>query len=259
MIAGLLALVALAGVLTGLWQRSRIRELKARLDVTSIELQSVQQSCALLAPAGVVQRVVSEGLNEVAENKVITVMFTDLVGYTTMSEQLEPRRMAEILNCYFQCVSDAVTENRGRIGTYLGDGILSYFGAIEPNPWQCNDAVAAALALRDAIERLGQDLETRGLPRIAVGMGIHRGPGLAGLIGSRDRREFAVVGRTVNLAARVQALTRVHETDILLTPSVREQLDPRFQLEEMPATLVKGIADPVVTYALRGPAEKVFG
>ena len=210
----------------------------------------MQQSCELLAPAGVVQRVMSEGLDEIAERKIVTVMFTDLVGYTAMSEQLEPQVMARIVNGYFQRVSDAVTEHRGRIGTYLGDGILSYFGALEPNPWQCNDAVNTALALRAAIVAYAGELEQEGLPRVSVGIGIHRGPGLAGLIGSRERREYAVIGRTVNLAARVQALTRTHHSDILLTEAVREHLDPRFQLQAMPATPVKGIAEPVVTYAV---------
>jgi class 3 adenylate cyclase len=246
-------LAAAAGIVLAafaLRQHLRARALESRLAATSAELQRVQQSCALLAPAGVVQRVVSEGLDEIAERKIVTVMFTDLVGYTAMSEQLEPPVMARILNGYFQRVSDAVMEHRGRIGTYLGDGILSYFGALEPNPWQCNDAVKAALALRDAITAYAGELAQERLPRVAVGIGIHRGPGLAGLIGSRERREYTVIGRTVNLAARVQALTRVHNVDILLTEAVREQLDPRFRLQAMPATPVKGIAEPVVTYSV---------
>lgn len=246
-----LAIAAAAGLAVfALRQHRRAGALEARLTATIAELQRVQQSCALLAPAGVVQRALSEGLDEMAERKIVTVMFTDLVGYTAMSEQLDPHALARILNGYFQRVSDAVMEHRGRIGTYLGDGILSYFGALEPNPWQCNDAVGAALALRAAIAAYDADLQKEGLPAVSVGVGIHRGPGLAGLIGSRERREYTVIGRTVNLAARVQALTRTHGADILITEAVREQLDPRFRLEAKPATAVKGIADPVVTYAV---------
>ncbi len=158
--------------------------------------------------------------------------------------------LSKLLNGYFQRAADAITGNRGHVSTFLGDGILAYFGALEPNPWQCNDAARAALAMRDAMRAYSSELEREGLPRLAVCIGIHRGPGLAGLIGSRDRMEYSVVGRTVNLAARVQALTRAHDVDILLTDSVREQLDPRFVLKAMPAMPVKGIAEPVVTYAL---------
>jgi adenylate cyclase len=160
--------------------------------------------------------------------------------------------LAGVLNGYFELVSDSVAEHRGRIGTFLGDGILIFFGALEPNPWQCNDAVGAALAIRAALEVYNAKLDRTGLPRIAIGVGIHRGPGLAGLIGSRDRREYTVVGPTLNLAARVQTLTREHGCDILLTESVRGELDPRFTLAQMPAVPVKGVADPIVTYAVTG-------
>lgn len=246
----MLVLAAAAGLI--LWQQHRVRALRARVEQDAIELQRLQQSCALLAPAGVVERLFSDGPESIAEHKVFTAMFTDLVGYTALSGRLDPPTLARVLNGYFQLVSDSVAEHRGRVGTFLGDGILIFFGALEPNPWQCDDAAQAALAIRAALARYNRELEGEGLPRIAVGVGIHRGPGLAGLIGSRDRREYTVVGPTLNLAARVQGLTREHGRDILLTEAVREKLDPRFELAPMPAVAVKGIAEPVVTYAVVG-------
>ena len=246
----LLALAAAAGLF--LWQQRRVRELRARIESSTAELQRLQQSCALLAPSGVVERLFSDGPESIAEHKVFTAMFTDLVGYTALAERLDPKQLAEVLNGYFQLVSDSVVEHRGRIGTFLGDGILIFFGALEPNPWQCNDAAQAGLAIRAALKGYNADLERAGLPRIQIGVGIHRGPGLAGLIGSRDRREYTVVGPTLNMAARVQTLTREHGHDILVTESVREHLDPRFALAAMPAVPVKGIAEPVVTYAVLG-------
>ncbi len=245
-----LVLAAAAGLIA--WQRHRMRELRAHIEASAAELQRLQQSCALLAPAGVVERLFSDGLESIAEHKVFTAMFTDLVGYTALAERLDPASLAGVLNGYFQLVSDSVTEHRGRVGTFLGDGILIFFGALEPNPWQCDDAAEAALAIRSALERYNAELERKGLPRIAIGVGIHRGPGLAGLIGSRERREYTVVGPTLNLAARVQTLTREHGHDILLTESVRKELDPRFKLATMPAVPVKGIAEAVVTYAVLG-------
>jgi class 3 adenylate cyclase len=249
--AAVLVLLAVAAALL-VWQRQRMRELGARVETAAAELQRLQQSCALLAPAGVVERLFAEGPESVAEHKVFTAMFADLAGYTALSGKLDPNTLAGVLNGYFQLVSDGVAEHRGRVGTFLGDGILVFFGALQPNPWQCDDAVAAALAIRAALERYNSELERSGLPRIAVGIGIHRGPGLAGLFGSLDRREYTVVGPTLNLAARVQALTREHGRDILLTESVREHLDSRFELMPMRALPVKGIAEPVVTYAVLG-------
>ena len=251
----LLVLAAAAGLCA--WQQQRLRALRARIEASAVELQRLQQSCALLAPAGVVDRLFTDGPESIAEHKVFTAMFTDLVGYTALAERIDPKSLANVLNGYFQLVSDSVTEHRGRVGTFLGDGILIFFGALEPNPWQCDDAVQAALAIRAALERYNAELEGSGLPRIAIGVGIHRGPGLAGLIGSRDRREYTVVGPTLNLAARVQTLTREHGRDILITGSVREQLDPRFELMPMPAVPVKGIDEPVVTYAVLSAKEAV--
>jgi adenylate cyclase len=105
--------------------------------------------------------------------------------------------------------------------------------------------------MRAAIRDYNAELAREGLPPLAVGIGIHRGPGLAGLVGSRERMEYGFVGRTVNVAARVQALTRTHQVDILVTEALCAELDARFVLTAMPAEAVKGIAEPVVTYAVR--------
>jgi len=251
--AGLVLLIVLAGALYR--QSRRCQSLRVQLEAAAGELQHLQDACSRLAPAGVVQRLVVDGLKAgpeaTAERKVVTALFADLVGYTAMSERLEPADLARVLNGYFQRMSDAIHEHRGHVSTFLGDGILAYFGALQPNPWQCNDAVRAALAMRAAIREYSAELTREGLPPLAVGIGIHRGPGLAGLVGSRERMEYAFVGRTVNLAARVQGLTRVHQVDILVTEALRAELDTRFVLTPMPAESVKGIAEPVVTYAVR--------
>jgi class 3 adenylate cyclase len=250
------ALLLLAVLAAALYRQSRRADsLQAQLDAAAAELQHLQEACARLAPAGVVQRLVADGVKAspetAAERKVVTALFADLVGFTAMSERLEPVVLARVLNGYFQRMSDAIHEHRGHVSTFLGDGILAYFGALQPNPWQCDDAVRAALAMRAAIREYNAELTAEGLPPLAVGIGIHRGPGLAGLVGSRERMEYAFVGRTVNLAARVQALTRIHQVDILVTEALRAELDTRFVLAPMPAQTVKGIAEPVVTYAVR--------
>lgn len=251
------AVLALLAILAGaLYRQSRrTASLQLQLDAAAAELQHLQEACSRLAPAGVVQWLVADGVKSgievAAERKVVTALFADLVGYTAISERLEPAVLARMLNGYFQRMSDAIHEHRGHVSTFLGDGILAYFGALQPNPWQCNDAVRAALAMRAAIGEYNVELAREGLPPLAVGIGIHRGPGLAGLVGSRERMEYAFVGRTVNLAARVQALTRTHQVDILVTEALRAELDTRFVLAPMPAEPVKGIAEPVVTYAVQ--------
>lgn len=249
---GLGVALALLAVLTIGWRGERrvTQALRAQLDTLARQLESFQQACARLAPAGLVQQLASVGAEAAAERKVVTALFVDLMGYTALSEKLDAPVLARLLNGYFERVADAIGEHRGHVSTFLGDGILAYFGALEPNPWQCNDSAHAALAIRAAIADYSRELEAEGLPPIGVGVGIHRGAGLAGLLGSRDRREYMVIGSTVNLAARVQSLTREHGVDVLVTDAVREQLDARFALKAMPARSVKGIAEPVVTFSL---------
>ena len=249
----LAVLGVLLAALYGQWRRNQ--RLQAQLESAAVDLQHLQEACSRLAPAGVVQRLVADGVGPgaqtPAERKVVTALFADVVGYTALSEKLDPAVLARVLNGYFQRVSDAVHDHRGHVSTYLGDGILAYFGALQPNPWQCDDAVRAALAMRVAIRDYNVELAREGLPPLAIGIGIHRGPGLAGLIGSRERMEYGFVGPTVNMAARVQALTRTHEVDILVTDALRAELDSKFVLTAMPPEMVKGIAEPVLTYAVR--------
>lgn len=232
-------------------QRRRIGGLEAQLETASADLQRLQQSCARLAPGDVVERLVAGGAEASAERKEVTVLFADIVGYTALSERLEPPLLVLVLNGYFQRMCEAIAAHRGHVSTFLGDGILAYFGALQRNPWQSDDAARAALQMRAALAIYNRELAAQGLPPLGIGIGLHRGQGLAAMIGSRDRMEYAFVGRTVNLAARVQSLTRSHGVDILVTGPVCAALDPSFELQRMPPMDVKGIAEPVVTFALK--------
>ena len=254
-----LAAVALLVLAFVLWQqRRRSAALQRQLDLAAAELQQLQQACARLAPAGVVDRMVADGLHGAAEmpaeRKVVTALFSDLVGFTAMSEKLAPPVLARILDGYFQRVSDAVHAHSGHVSTWLGDGMLAYFGALRPNPWQCADAVRC----RAGDDRGDPQLQRGAGPRRSAAAGLrHRHPprpGLAGMIGSRERREYGFVGRTVNLAARVQSLTRTHGVEILVTEAVRAELGDVFELNAMPPERVKGIDEPVATSAVVGVA-----
>jgi class 3 adenylate cyclase len=168
---------------------------------------------------------------------------------TALSEGMEPALLVQILNGYFARMSRAIAEYRGHVSKFIGNGILALFGALEPNPWH---AVRAALAMREALEEYNEELALAGQPALRVGIGLHRGVAVAGVIGSEELVEFTVVGSTVNLASRVVHLTRRQAADILITAAVREVLDARFALQELPAAAVAGISEPVVTYAVEG-------
>jgi adenylate cyclase len=245
--------VVLAAALLHLLLRARRESsrLRARLEGASQDLQRLQAAFSLFAPEDVVDRIASSGVPTQGERREITALFADLVGFTALSEAVEPSTLVRILNGYFQLTSRAITEHRGHVSTFIGDGVLALFGAHQPNPWQGADAVHAALAIRKALERYNHELEAEGLPTLSVGVGIHRGVGVAGVVGSDHLKEFAIVGRVVNLAARVQQLTRAHQVDVLITEDVQKTLDSRFTLRRLPASELKGIAEPVVTFAVQ--------
>jgi class 3 adenylate cyclase len=254
--AGVLALAALAvctaiaAVLAVRAQRER-RRLLRRLDSAAGELQRLQTAFARFAPQRVVEGILARGTPSDAERREVTVLFADLVGFTPLSEALDPEVLVRLLNDYFARMSTVISDHRGHVAKFIGDGLMALFGALEPNPWQANDAVHAALAMQRALAEYNAHLRAQRGPELRVGIGIHRGAAIAGVIGSAELLEFTVIGHTVNLASRVERLTRTFDTGILVTAAVAQTLDPRFVLEALPPRTVAGIAEPVQPYAVR--------
>lgn len=248
-----LAAAAFLGLLAFAWmQRRQIRQLERLLDDTHDKLERLQLHFARFAPDNVVEQLTEPGGELRASRRTVTVLFADLKGFTALCDRLDSEQMVPILNGYFRCMSEAITEHHGRVTELTGDGLLALFGALEPNPWQAQDAVLGALAMREALARYNATLRARSLPDLEIGVGIHRGEVLAGVMGNEELSKFGVVGDTINVAARVERLTRELSVDLLITEEVREELDSRFRLRAMPALSVKGKPAPLVTYVVDG-------
>ena len=240
----------------GLWhfRRETVR-LRSLLGEATSRLQRLQVSFTHFAPPDIVERIIEGGLPTKGEKLEVTVLFADLVGFTALAESLEPSKLVEIINGYFDRMSGAITEHRGHVDAFIGDGLLALFGAFEPNPWQGNDSVRAALAMRAELAAYNRELEDKGLPTLGVGIGLHRGTGIAGLVGSRDKKEFTIMGRPINIAARVQALTREYGVDILATDDLRRTLDPDIAVDEIGPVTLRVIQEPITVYAIKEFAE----
>ena len=246
------AVVALAFVLHVRRTQRRVGALETRLEAASRSLEALQRAFSRFAPAEVVEDIIALGASTRSGKKEITVLFADLKEFTALAEGLDPELLVRILNDWFERMSRAINGHRGHVAKFIGDGMLALFGALEANPWQTSDAAHAALAMRDALAALNTQITGDGLPPLAMGVGIHRGPVVAGVIGSAELMEYGVIGSTVNVASRVERLTRVHGVDILVTDAVREVLDRRFRLRPMPPTEARGLSAALVTYALEG-------
>ena len=244
------AAAAAALVLVLVRTRRRAAGLETRLAAASAALESLQHAFSRFAPAEVVEDIIAQGVSTDSSKKDVTVLFADLKGFTPLAERLEPEALVKLLNGWMERMSRAVAAHHGHVAKLLGDGFLALFGALEANPWQTNDAVRAALAMRAALAEYNATLAADGLPPLAMGVGIHRGTVVAGVIGTAELVEYGVLGSAVNLASRVEALTRTHGVDILVTEAVQAGLDRRFALRAMSPVPVAGVAAPLATFAV---------
>jgi len=250
--------IALAGVLIALAALARYaRRLRAEVGRHRIalgrsveRLEHIEQSFQRFAPLDIVEQFAQGEGASAPTHRRVTIMFADLKGFTPMSERIQPAEMVEMLNGYFRAMNGALVAHHGHLSRLMGDGLMALFGAIEHNPWQTADAVKAALAMREALAGYNRELEKRGLAKLEFGVGIHTGDVVAGVMGSDRFMEFTVIGDPVNVAARVEALTRVHQVDILVTEEVQKTLDPRFVARAMPPVAVKGKSEPIATFAI---------
>lgn len=230
--------------------RRRAKALAVARERASLDLQSLQQTFNQFAPRRVVDEMISKGIPASGECREVTILFSDIVGFTAMSESLDPESLVDILNGFFRATSAAVTDHGGHVAKFLGDGFMAIFGAPETNVWHTLDAVFASLAIRETIRQYNLQLKSRGLPSLDVRVGVHKGNVVAGVIGSEETLEYSVIGDVVNTAARIENLTRIHGVDILISREVRSALDNRFTVKELPAKYVKGKSEPLVTYAI---------
>jgi len=256
-IPALIAAAVLVAVLALLLIRSvhERRLAAAQLDGTHKELERLQTAFARFAPSRLVDRIIDTGTNIKAERRPVTVLFADVQGFTQLTEQLEPGVLMRLLGGYFTAMSEAITSHHGHVTRFIGDGLMALFGALEPNPWQARDAVEASLAMRTNLADYNRTLAAQGLPAIKFGVGINHGTVVAGVVGHESLLQYDVHGDTVNVAARVEQLTRALGTDILVTDSVMNLLDDQYLVREMPPTIVKGKSAPIMTYALDGKKE----
>jgi adenylate cyclase len=243
---------AVLAVLAVYARRQRVEVSRHRTALArSVErLEHLEQSFQRFAPLDVVEHYAQGATTSEPSHRRVTIMFADLKGFTPLSERIPPAAMVEMLNGYFRAMNGALVAHHGHLSRLMGDGLMALFGALEHNPWQTADAVKAALAMRDALAAYNREIERRGLAKLEFGVGIHTGDVVAGVMGSDRFSEFTVIGDPVNIAARVEALTRVHGVDILVTEDVMKTLDRRFVARAMPAVAVKGKTDPIMTFAI---------
>jgi adenylate cyclase len=184
------------------------------------------------------------------ERRELSVYFSDLAGFTDMSEALTPEELLDVVNLYLTEMSPFIIDNRGYLNKYIGDAIMGVFGAPEPLEGHAIAACTAALQSRAHLEQLNARVEReRGL-HLHARIGINTGEMIAGTLGSDRKVEYTVVGDAVNLASRLEGANKEFGTTILLGEKTAAQLDDRFVLRPVELLRVKGKKKPVQTFEL---------
>lgn len=179
------------------------------------------------------------------ERRQATVLFADLRGFTPLVEHNAPEEVMESMRQYFTAMHLAIRGRRGVVLQFVGDEIEAAFGVPVAFADHADQAVAAALEMRAALAELNQNRVNHGRPALAHGVGIHSGPVLAGISGSRDQSAYALIGTAVNLASRIQGLTKVLGGDILISGQTARMLSGSYKLDEQPPQTVAGVSRPV--------------
>lgn len=179
------------------------------------------------------------------ERREISILFQDIRGFTGLSEQLDPATLLKVLNQFFTEVVAAVEFEGGVVKQFTGDGVMALFGAPQAYPDHAERAVRAALGIVNRLVGLNVQLNSQGIPSLAIGAGVHTGDVVAGLIGPDARVEYGVVGEAVNLASRVESLTKDVNAVILVSKEIVAGLGPGFTLGRTAVLPVKGSKQPV--------------
>jgi adenylate cyclase len=186
------------------------------------------------------------------ETLTVTILFTDIRSFTTISERMDAQALVALLNEYFTEMVTIVMEQDGVVDKYIGDAIMAVFGAPVPKPNDAIHAVRAAVKMRQALRHLNERLATRGMAPLKTGIGIHTGEVVAGNIGSEKRMEYTVIGDAVNLASRLESNTKELGVNILISEDTYVLTKDHIIAEEIREITVKGRARPVKTYAVKG-------
>lgn len=187
------------------------------------------------------------------QDKNATVFFSDIRSFTAMSEKMTAPQVVEFLNDYFTRMVECVNKTNGIVDKFIGDAVMAVWGAATTNGSAKEDAwaaVKAALMMRIALYHFNENQIKHGRNPIKIGCGINSGPIVAGQIGSEDHMNYTVIGDTVNLASRTEALNKPFATDILITENTYKLVKDKIIVEEMPGVHVKGKTDPIKMYAV---------
>jgi len=197
-----------------------------------------------------------EAISLEGESREMTVLFSDVRGFTTISEGLDPKQLTQLMNAFLTPMTEVIHHNRGTIDKYMGDAIMAFWGAPLKDHEHAKHALTAAMQMIGALEKLQKDFAIKGWPAINIGVGLNSGLMTVGNMGSSFRMAYTVMGDTVNLGSRLEGLTKNYGVQIIVSEFTKAQV-PEFAYRELDVVRVKGKDKPVIIYEPLGLAENI--
>ncbi len=191
------------------------------------------------------------------ETKNLSILFSDIRDFTSISEGMAPDDLVRMLNEYFNAMTDVLYQNLGTLDKFIGDAIMAFWGSPYPQEDHAYHACNCALQMRDKLVELNSEWERRGMRPIAIGIGVNSGPVNVGNIGSEKRLSWTVMGDNVNLASRLEGMTKQYRVAVLVNESTHEHTKLQFVAREVDKIRVKGKQLPVTIYELLAPAAEL--
>ncbi len=214
----------------------------------ALERRRFRQAFGRYVSPEVAAQVLAEAPSLTGERREVSILFSDLRGFTTLAETMPPEQVAHHLNEYFEVMTAAIFRSRGMVNDFVGDAVMAIFGAPLGDREHALHAVQAARAMDEGLTALNDRWKSAGLPLLRMGIGIHTGEVFAGNVGGRKRLKYTIIGDAVNVASRVEGLNKELGTTILITETTRDALGDRVEARDCGPMPVKGRHQPVRVY-----------
>ena len=184
------------------------------------------------------------------ERREITVMFTDLAGFTDLSESMEVVKLAQVINLYMEAMSDEIVSRDGYLDKYIGDAIMSFWNGLVDQPDHAARACRAALGIKRRELEIAPELQKLVEAKIVTRIGVNTGPMAVGNLGSSRKLSYTVLGDAVNLGARLEPANKLYDTEVIISQTTAEQVKGQFLIRELDLLAVKGKTIPMAVYEL---------
>jgi class 3 adenylate cyclase len=233
--------------------RTNLTEVRSLVDAVDI-MKTGLVSFKKYVPAQLVQRLIASGQEAFVggKRKELTVFFSDIEGFTTISETIDPTDLTEQLSEYLTAVTDIIYEEQGTVDKYIGDAVMAFWGALPETSEHARLACRAALRVQIKIDELGSTWTKSGKPVFNTRIGINTGDVVVGNIGSAQRLSYTIIGDQVNLASRIEGINKTYSTRILVSEKTMILCGDEFELKKIDFVIAKGKTNGVFLYELIG-------